>query len=264
MNYIQKYKEYISFLNENRARLLDADNWDILFQVLPLLKLSPGYTLDDFRSKASTNNILCLYARKTDTRSPSEKAFKRYDEENSFSGVMPRLFKKRDILNFIDRVTVAEDDDEIENNDVIEEIDEPLNLHERILPEEVVTLDFVSDAIWQAYLLKTTDYYIGQRWHGGYHEMTIPKNLEELMNFRPWKENEIQEYEKFINKTKFDFEPQITTDGNVATIEHLAVFFHNNISRCRATVFYNSETRRIESFEFDSTDLFTFSPHYIF
>ena len=135
-NYIQKYKEYISFLNENRARLLDADNWDILFQVLPLLKLSPGYTLDDFRSKASTNNILCLYARKTDTRRPSEKAFKRYNEENSIVGIMRRKSK----FDFIDNVTVTEDDEENYSTDEAEEADEPLNLPEKILPYEVVCL----------------------------------------------------------------------------------------------------------------------------
>lgn len=48
-NYIQKYKEYIAFLRKNRKDLLDNDNWDSLFKVLPLLKLSDEYTLDDYR-----------------------------------------------------------------------------------------------------------------------------------------------------------------------------------------------------------------------
>ena len=258
MKYIHKYKEYISFLNENSARLLKEDNWDILFQVLPLLKLSDGYTLDDYRSKASTNNILRLYARKVDAHLPKEDTLIWYDEENSFSGVMRRKFK----FDFIDKVTVAEDDDDDWGNDEPEEIDEPLNLPEKTLPEEVVSLDFVPDAIWQAYLLKTIDYYIGQRWHGGYHEMTIPGNLEELKKFKPWKKDEIRGYETFIEETKFDFEPKITIKGNVVIIEHLAVFFHNRISRCRATAHYDKKTRQIESFEFDSVDLFRFSPYF--
>ena len=65
--YIQKYKEYIAFLRENREDLLGNDNWDSLFNVLSLLKLSDEYTLDDYRSKKSTNNILRLYARKIGT-----------------------------------------------------------------------------------------------------------------------------------------------------------------------------------------------------
>ena len=261
MKYIDKYKEYISFLNKNRERLLKEDNWDILFQVLSLLKLSDEYTLDDYRSKTSTNNILSLYARRVDTRRPSEETLKRHDEANCFTGVMRRMFN----FDFIDKVTVAEDDEDNWNNDETKKtIDEPLNLHEKILPEEVVTLEFVADAIWQAYLLKTTDYYIGQRWHGGYYKMTIPENLEELKNFKPWKEEEIREYEKFIEEIKFDFEPKITIKGNVATIEHLAVFFHNRISRCQATVVYDIKTRRIESFNFDSVDLFKFTPYCIF
>ena len=262
MKYIDKYKEYISFLNENSERLLKDDNWDILFQTLPLLKISNGYTLDDYRSKKSTNNILQLYARKTDTRRPSEETLKRYDETNGFCGVVRRIMFNFD---FIDKVKIAEDDEEIENNDETEKtIDELLNLPEKILPEEVVTLNFIPDAIWQAYLLKTTNYYIGQRWHGGYHEITIPGNLEELKKFNPWKEEEIREYEKFIEETKFDFEPKITINGNVATIEHLAVFFHNRISRCQATVHYNAKTRRIESFKFDNVDLFKFSPYFLY
>lgn len=56
--YIQKYKKYISFLNENRTKLLNEDDWGILLKVLPLLKLSEGYTLDDYRSKNSANNLL--------------------------------------------------------------------------------------------------------------------------------------------------------------------------------------------------------------
>lgn len=260
MKYIDKYKEYISFLNENRERLLKDDNWDILFQALPLLKLSDGYTLDDYRSKASTNNILRLYARKADTHRPNEETLIRYDEENSIDGIMRRKFK----FDFIDNVTIAEDDEGDWGNDEPEEIDEPLYLPEKTLPEEVVSLDFVPDAIWQAYLLKTTDYYIGQRWHGGYHEMTIPGNLEELKKFKPWKKDEIRGYETFIEETKFDFEPKITIKGNVAIIEHLAVFFHDRKSRCRATAHYDKRTRRIESFEFDSVDLFTFSPYFMF
>ena len=261
MKYIDKYKEYISFLNENRERLLKDDNWDILFQVLPLLKISDGYTLDDYRSKKSTNNILQLYARKADARRPSEETFKRHDEANGFTGVMRRMFN----FDFIDKVTVAEDDEDNWNNvEVKKIIDEPLNLPEKILPEEVITLDFVADAIWQAYLLKTTNYYIGQRWHGCYHEMTIPGSLEELKKFKPWKEEEIREYEKFIEETKFDFEPKITINGNMATIEHLAIFFHDRISRCQATVHYNAKTSRIESFDFDSVYLFEFTPYCIF
>ena len=66
-HYIQKYKEYIAFLRENSDDLLDNDNWDSLFKVLPLLKLSDEYTLDDYRAKNSTDNILRLYARKVGT-----------------------------------------------------------------------------------------------------------------------------------------------------------------------------------------------------
>ena len=240
-HYIQKYKEYIAFLRENSDDLLDNDNWDSLFKVLPLLKLSDEYTLDDYRSKKSTDNILRLYARKVETKRPAETEFEKID----FGNFVQRWLK----------AVLAENED-AENTTA--------KLPERIEPESVVTLDFTPEAIWEAYLLKTTDYYIGQRWHGGYHEMTIPANVGELKKFRPWKEDEKPKYEKFIEETEFDFAPKITIDGDVATIGHIAVFFHNRFSKCCATVHYNRETRKIEDFNFESTDIFKFSKHFYF
>ena len=240
-NYMQKYKEYIAFLRENRKDLLDNDNWDSLFKVLPLLKLSDEYTLDDYRSKKSTDNILRLYARKVETKRPAETEFEKID----FGNFVQRWLK----------AVLAENED-AENTTV--------KLPERIEPESVVTLDFTPEAIWEAYLLKTTDYYIGQRWHGGYHEMAIPANIDELKKFRPWKEDEKPKYEKFIEETEFDFAPKITIDSDVATIEHIAVFFHNRFSKCCATVHYDRKTRKIDEFKFESTDIFKFSQRFYF
>lgn len=244
-NFIQKYKEYIAFIEENHEDLLKNDNWDMLFQVLTRLKLSDEYTLDDYRSKKSTNNILRLYARKASTQRPPEVEFKKYDNMRGIDALFRRFFK--------DAIGEIEEDEE-----------ETINLPEEIAPESVTTLDFTPEAIWEAYLLKTTNYYIGQRWHGGYHKMTIPANLDELKEFKPWKENEILEYENFISETEFDFRPKITIEGDVATIEHIAVLFHNRFSQCSATVHYNREARIIENFELNDTDLFKFSKHFYY
>ena len=252
--YIQKYKEYIAFLRENREDLLENDNWDSLFNVLSLLKLSDEYTLDDYRSKKSTNNILRLYARKIGTERPIEAEFRKYDDLHD----LRTLFK-----DFIKLATV-EDDEQNANTEAKAE-EETICLPEKIEPETVVTLDFTPGAIWEAYLLRTTDYYIGQRWHGGYHEMTIPADIDGLKKFKPWKEDEKPEYEKFIEAMSgYDFVPKITIDGDVATIEHIAVFFHNRFSKCCATVYYNREMCKIEKIEFDSADIFKFSKHFCF
>lgn len=243
--YIQKYKEYIAFLRENCDDLLDNDNWDSLFKVLSLLKISEEYTLDDYRAKNSTDNILRLYARKVGTERPDEKKLEKYDDWHSMRGIIRRTF-----INDIKRA----------NGEEVEEEEEPVGLPEKIEPESVVTLDFTPEAIWEAYLLKTTNYYIGQRWHGGYHRMSIPADIEELKKFKPWKEDEKPEYEKFIEEMSgYDFEPKITIDGDMATIEHIAVFFHNRFSKCCPTVHYNRETHKIEEFKFESTDIFKFS-----
>lgn len=245
--YIQKYKEYTAFLRENCDDLLDNDNWDSLFKVLPLLKISEEYTLDDYRAKNSTDNILRLYARKVGTERPDEKELEKYDDWHSLRGIIRRTF-----INDIKRA----------NGEEVEEDEEPVGLPEKIESESVVTLDFTPEAIWEAYLLKTTDYYIGQRWHGCYHKMTIPADIEELKKFKPWREDEILEYEKFIQETEFDFTPKIIINGDVATIEHIAVFFHNRFSKCCATIHYNRETRKIENFEFEDTTMFKFKAHF--
>ena len=255
-SYIKKYKEYISFLRANRDDLLKNDNWDMLFQVLTRLELSDEYTLDDYRSKKSTNNILCLYARNASTQRPPEAEFEKYDNIHGMDALFRNLSRK-----FFKKLINETEELEEESDDLPEE---PVNLPEKIEPESVVTLDFTPDAIWEAYLLRTTDYYIGHRWHGGYHKMTIPANIDELKKFRPWKEYEIPEYEKFIQETEFDFAPKIIINGDFATIEHIAVFFHNRFSQCRATVHYNREARKIESFKFDSTDIFKFSEHFCY
>ena len=250
-NFIQKYKEYIAFIEENHEDLLKNDNWDMLFQVLTRLELSDEYTLDDYRSKKSTNNILRLYARKASTQRPPEVEFEKYDNIHGVYALFRNLTRK-----FLKKLINETEELEEESDDLPEE---PVNLPEKIEPESVVTLDFTPDAIWEAYLLRTTDYYIGHRWHGGYHKMTIPANIDELKKFRPWKEYEIPEYEKFIQETEFDFAPKIIINGDVATIEHIAVFFGNRFSKCCPTVHYNRETHKIEEFKFESTDIFKFS-----
>jgi hypothetical protein len=247
-SYIQKYKEYIAFLRANQNDLLDNDNWDSLFKVLPLLKISEEYTLDDYRSKGSTNNILRLYAREVSINRPDEKEFKKYDAKHGIEAFFKTIF------------------DEIKRKKgIVVEDEEPVGLPEKIEPESVVTLDFTPEAIWEAYLLKTTDYYIGQRWHGCYHEMTIPANIDELKKFKPWKEDEKPEYEKFIEEMfGYDFKPKIAIDGDVATIEHIAVFFHNRFSKCSATAHYNKETCKIENWKFDDTTMFKFEAHFCY
>ena len=246
-SYTKKYKEYIAFLRANQDDLLDNDNWDSLFSVLQFLKLSDEYTLDDYRSKDSTNNILRLYARKVSTNRPDEKEFKKYDAKHGIEAFFKSIF------------------DEIKREKGIDINDEePVGLPEKIEPESVVTLDFTPEAIWEAYMLKTTDYYIGQRWHGGYHKMTVPANIEELKKFKPWKEDEILEYEKFIEETELDFAPKITIKDDVATIEHIAVFFHNRFSKCTAKAYYNAVDKKIEKFEFDNVDLFKFTSHFMY
>ena len=247
-NYIQKYKEYIAFLRENRKDLLDNDNWDSLFKVLPLLKLSDEYTLDDYRAKNSTDNILRLYARKVGTERPDEKELEKYDDWHSMRGIIRRTF-----INDMKRANGI---------DVVED-EEPVGLPEKIEPESVVTLDFTPDAIWEGYLLATTNYYIGQRWHGGYHKMMIPANVDDLKKFKPWRDDEMPKYEKFIEAMSgYDFAPKITIDGDIATIEHIAVYFQNRFSKCCTTAHYNKETCKIENWKFDDTTMFKFDAHY--
>ena len=245
---MKKYKEYIAFLRANQDDLLDNDNWDSLFSVLQFLKLSDEYTLDDYRSKGSTNNILRLYAREVSMNRPDEKEFKKYDAKHGIEAFFKTIF------------------DEIKRKKgIVVEEEEPVGLPEKIEPESVVTLDFTPEAIWEAYLLKTTDYYIGQRWHGCYHEMTIPADIDELRKFKLWKEDEKPEYEKFIEEMSgYDFKPKIAIDGDVATIEHIAVFFHNRFSKCTAKAYYNAVDKKIEKFEFDNVDLFKFTSHFMY
>lgn len=92
--------------------------------------------------------------------------------------------------------------------------------------------------------------------------MTIPANIDELEEFKPWKDEDILEYEKFISEKALDFRPKITIDADVATIEHIAVFFHNRIVHRTVKVYYNAVDKKIDKFEFGNVDMFTFTPHF--
>ena len=54
------------------------------------------------------------------------------------------------------------------------------------------------------------------------------------------------------------------TNGNVATIEHIAVFFHNRFSKCTAKAYYNAVDKKIEKFKFDNVDLFKFTSRFMY
>ena len=229
--YLKRYKEYVCFLENNRETLLSEDKWDIVFEKLLQISLPQEWTMGDYRPKDSNDDILCLYVRRKNIPAPSEELLMKY------------YFKHESIFSEGGKRESWED-----------------LLPKKIAPDRVVTFDFTPEAIWDAYMLKSTDYYIGQRWHGNYHSMTIIGSMEELRKFFPWKEEEYIEYEKFINETEFDFEPKITIFGNVATIEHMAVFYTNHISRRRVKLFYNEKERIIECFEIEDDDLFHFTP----
>lgn len=229
--YIRRYKEYVFFLKKNREALLDEGKWDMILDKLPHISLPTEWTMGDYRPKDSTDNILHLYVQRKDIPAPSEELLMKY------------YFKYESIFS---EGGAREDWEDL--------------LPERIAPERIVTLDFTPEAIWDAYMLKSTDYYIGQRWHGNYHKMTIIGDMEELRKFFPWEEEEYIKYEKFINETEFDFDPKITLEGNVATIEHMAVFFTNHISHRKVTITYNKKERIIEDFKIEEDSLFHFTP----
>lgn len=132
---------------------------------------------------------------------------------------------------------------------------EPKGMPPMIRPHEVVTLDFDTISIWQAYLLRVTDYFIGQRWHGAYHKMNIIFDSQKDVRIFFMREAERLEYVRQLEELHPDYEPYVIIDGNTAKVRHLALIGDTRITECFCTITYSPKTRKIEKFEFDDSEL---------
>jgi hypothetical protein len=231
---VKCYRKYRHLLDVNRAFLIEGNCWEIVFALFDKLKIDKGYELDDYRSKASTNNILNLYARHKDTPRPTESQLEEWEYCNP-SGPLALA----EILIHGDKQGVTE----------------PKNMPPMILPHEVITLDFDDLSIWQAYLLRITDYLIGQRWHGNYHKMEMIFDPKKDIRIFMMREEEEMKYTQQLEALNPDYEPYIIINGNKAKVRHLALIGDTRITECTCTITYNPKTRKIEKFEFDDSEL---------
>ena len=238
---IKCYRKYRHLLKVNHAFFVDGDCWELLFVILDKLKLDEMYVLDDYRSKASNDNILNLYARYKNTPRPSERKFIEWEYYND----RVSLCHATEELDFEVRLT---DDDYLG-------FDEPKDTPPMIKPHEIITLDFDALSIWQAYLLRTTDYFIGQRWHGNYHKMDIIFDPVKDIRIFMMKEEERIKYVHQLEELHPDYEPYVIINGNTAKVRHLALIGDTKITECTCTITYNPKTRKIERFEFEDSEL---------
>ena len=220
--FIKCYRKYRHLLRVNRG-FFDRDCWELLFVILDKLKLDKKYVLDDYRSKTTTDNILNLYARNKKTPRPTERQLEEW--EYHYWGILTNNDKK------------------------------PKGMPPMIQPHEVITLDFDALSIWQAYLLKTTDYFIGQRWHGNYHKMNIIFEPKKDVRIFFMREAERMKYVQQLEALTPDYEPYVIINGNKAKVRHLALIGDTRITECFCTITYNPKTRKIEGFEFDDSEL---------
>lgn len=240
--FIKCYRKYRHLLKVNRG-FFDRDCWELLFVILDKLKIDKKYVLDDFRSKVSTDNILNLYARHRDTPRPSERKlieWEYYNDSFSLLNVSRKLGFEVNIFK---------------NDNYYPGFDEPKDMPPMILPHEVITLDFDALSIWQAYQLRLTDYFIGQRWHGNYHTMEMIFNPKKDIHIFMMKEEERMKYVQQLEALNPDYEPYVIINGNKARVRHLALISDTRITECFCTITYNPKTRKIEGFEFDDSEL---------
>jgi hypothetical protein len=240
---VKCYRKYRHLLNVNHAFFVDGDCWELLFVILDKLKLDEMYVLDDYRSKASNDNILNLYARYKNTPRPSERKFiewEYYNDRLSLHYASHELGFKVDILK---------------NDNYYPGFDEPKDMPPMIQPHEVITLEFDTLSVWQAYLLWQTDYFIGQRWHGNYHTMKMIFDPRKDIRIFMMKEENRMKYAQQLEELYPDYEPHVIIDGNTAKVKHLALIGDTRITECTCTITYNPKIRKIEKFEFDDSEL---------
>lgn len=240
--FIKCYRKYRHLLSVNRG-FFDRDCWELLLVILDKLKIDKRYVLDDYRSKASTDNILNLYARHRDTPRPSERKlieWEYYNDSFSLLNVSRKLGFEVNIFK---------------NDNYYPGFDEPKDMPPMIQPHEVITLDFDTFSVWQAYLLWQTDYFIGQRWHGNYHTMKMIFDPIKDIRIFMMKEEERMRYAQQLEKLHPDYEPHVIIDGNTAKVKHLALIGDTRITECTCTITYNPKTRKIEKFEFDDSEM---------
>lgn len=238
---VKCYRKYRHILKVNHAFFVDGDCWEIVFALFDKLKIDKEYELDDYRSKASTNNILKLYARHKNTPKPSERKFIEWEYCHSS---VPLLHPSNPLGIDVDLI-----------NDDKTGINESKDMPPMIQPHEVITLDFDALSIWQAYLLRITDYFIGQRWHGNYHKMEMIFEPKKDVRIFFMRKEERMKYVQQLEALNPDYEPYIIINGNKAKVRHLALIGDTRITECICTITYNPKTRKIEGFEFDDSEL---------
>lgn len=241
--FIKCYRKYRHTLSVNHAFFVDGDCWDIILALFDKLKIDKGYVLDDYRSKASTDNILNLYARHENTPRPSERKFIEWEYYNERFSLLHASRK----LGF--EVNIFKEDNYYPG------FDEPKDMPPMIPPHEVITLDFDALSIWEAYLLRLTNYFIGQRWHGNYHKMEMIFDPKKDIRIFMMQEEERMKYAHQLEELHPDYEPYVTINGNTAKVKHLALIGDTRITECTCTITYNPKTRKIEKFEFDDSVL---------
>lgn len=159
--YENKYREYINFLVEEHEKLQKTNKWNKVFKALDMLSIHPDYELDDYRSSASNDNTLSLYARHTSTPRPSEKEFLFQEFTHTPFSL---LHASSPVIQKYGLDTWDIFDDEEEKPKVEVNPHFPPNID----PFQVIYLENTPEAIWQALLLYMTHNFTGQRWHGGY------------------------------------------------------------------------------------------------
>ena len=163
--YEKEYINYMNFVNNDFENI--EKNCSLLLTSLNKLKIHPDYELADYRSQQSTDNVLELYARPLNIKSPTDADLIRWEKSN-------RPWTIHDNPDLME-ITMCQDDGEEGTFCLL-----PRYMPPFIEPLDVIQLDYDDVSIWQAFLLFMTNSFAGFRWHGGYYAKKIIFRLNDI------------------------------------------------------------------------------------
>lgn len=238
--FVRKQTEFVDFIEKNLQVLEESDNLNALFVPLSCIEMSPGYVLDDYRSRAETNSRLQLYARNAKTFRPSEEEW-----------IIHQCLTGSCFVSMLDSELSKIVGDEIS----------PINAKERLLelkikdrsnfPEKLPFLDklevpYTRMGMWHAFWLYNSYTLFGMRWHGCYNAGEFIYCKEQLSDKRERRQDKEEIFKKQMQKVPDDFSPIINLDdiGN-ATIKYYSWNEWSGLSIITVFLTYDFKSRTI-------------------
>lgn len=235
--------EFVVFISRLPS-IKTLSDLNVLLLKFPDLLLDDRYVLDDYNPSeiGAIGANLHLYARLKTVEKPRDIDFVNVGTGRYWIGldVLQKRYK------------------ECPSPELKAKLDEWKEVKRKPLPEaedpfKHITLPFTEEAIWQAYLLKQTNYLTGSYCDGLYEQRVFINKFEDIDSINGvWSVEELHYINKFKIKAKEcwsdDMRPLVILDGDKGYISHYWFDYWKGLRQVKCWVDYNHNSHKVTHF----------------